>query len=194
MEHLEVLLKLPLNKQTAFAWLTCERLFRNYLYFYNITGFGDPSMIRAGIEYLSAHVLNDQIKISEIKDLLVQLEKNTPEPGNFDSWSASAALDTCSVLFESLNFLVDHLQKRLTTISTLAIDSVDMYIQEIENLDFSIDKDFQWKIDNHPLMKQEKAIQSGLIKYLNTIKDLQIDDLNTLISLQNSDKHSNLLL
>ncbi len=34
------------NKQLAFAYLTCERLYPNYVYFSNESGFGDCSVLR----------------------------------------------------------------------------------------------------------------------------------------------------
>jgi hypothetical protein len=105
---------------------------------------------------------------------------------------ASSALDACSAICESLNSLGDVKFSRIKNISTFATDTADMYIQDIESLDFNTDKNYQQKIDNHPLMKKEVAMQSGIIIFLSNSKTFDFSDLQTLLHLQENDKKSNL--
>jgi len=69
-----------------------------------------------------------------------------------------------------------------------------MYIQEIESLDFNNDNDFQKKIDKHPLMQKEIAVQSGIISFLANSKVFDFGDLQILLHLQENNKKSNLNL
>ena len=59
-----------------------------------------------------------------------------------------------------------------------------MYIQEIEKLDFNTDKQFQEKIDMHPIMRKEVSVQSVIIKFLIARSTIEREDLNTLLLLQ----------
>jgi uncharacterized protein YjaG (DUF416 family) len=179
-------------KQATFAYLACERLFPNYVYFSENYHFGNPSTLRKVIDFIHDHLLELEPNKNQITSHIKEIEKNTPGTEDFTTTFVSSALDACAAIFESLNFLVDKNFSRIETISTLATDTVDMYIQEIEALDFNKDKDFRQKINNHFLMKKEVAIQSGITGYLNSRKSIDSDDIQTLLNLQESNKKGSL--
>jgi uncharacterized protein YjaG (DUF416 family) len=52
IEALNKLKQLDFSKQAAFAYLICERLYPNYVYFSNKYGFGKPNILRKAIDYL----------------------------------------------------------------------------------------------------------------------------------------------
>lgn len=191
-EEVGKLKELDFIRQLTFAYLTCERLYPNYVYFSDNYGFGSPDVLRDAIDYLFSNLFDNKSDVPKIYALIKNVDKNTPEPGNFDTGLASAALDACGVVYESLNFLIDKQLSRLETISTMATDTVDMFIQDIENLDFNSDKNFQQKIENHPLMKKEIAIQFGIITFLSNSTSIKPEDIETLLQLQENDKKGNL--
>ncbi|MFT3677221.1 MAG: DUF416 family protein [Chitinophagaceae bacterium] len=183
---------LEFKKQLIFAYLTCERLYPNYVYFSANFQFGDSSVLRTAIDFVLGCILNEGIDKPLAKKFLLTVEKNTPDTEDFDTILVSSALDACTSIAETLDFLIDKQESRLKDISTVATDSVDMYIQELESLDFNADKDFQTKIDSHPLMQREVAIQTGIINYLSSRKSIDLEDINTLLSLQENNGKGNL--
>lgn len=192
IEELNKLKDLNFKKQAAFAYLICERLYPNYVYFSDNYNFGNPKVLREAIDYLYLNLFESNLDKNKINSLIKKVNKNTPEPGEFDTGLASSALDACTSIYESLNFLIDKKFSRIKDTSTFATDTVHMYIQDIDKLDFNQDKNFQQKIKNHPLMKKEIAMQSGIISFLNNTKVFDFGDLQTLLRLQENNKKSNL--
>ncbi|GAA3919744.1 DUF416 family protein [Chitinophaga oryziterrae] len=190
IKEFNTLSELNFQKQLVFAYLTCARLYPNYVYFSAKYNFGSPDILEKSINYIHQNIFQHKIDIPTIKNFLEELDKATPYPENYDTVLVSASLDACNVIFETLNFLVDKDVKRLSDISTMATDTADMYIQEIDDLDFNTDKDFQLKIDRHPIMKREIAMQQGIITYLSQITELEPSDLQTLIRLQENNRGS----
>jgi uncharacterized protein YjaG (DUF416 family) len=194
IQEINKLKDLDFQKQAVFAYLTCERLYPNYVFFSENFNFGDPGILRSAVDYLNDNLFTIAAKRSEIDSLLNELNKNTPDTEDFTTHLVSSALDACTTIQDSLEFLIDKKFSRIIQISTNAIDTVDMYIQEIEGLDYNSDKDFQNKINNHPLMKKEIDIQIGIIRFLCKSKTLNFEDIITLLLLQDNNKRGSLNL
>ena len=190
IEELNKLKKLDFSKQRAFAYLTCERLFPNYVYFSKNYGFGNTHVLREAIDYIYNNLFSNTTDKIKIDSLINNVDKNIPEPVHYDTILASSALDACTVIIEALNFLIDKQLPRLDDISTMATDTADMYIQDKEALDYNTDIHFQQKIDDHPLMIKEIAIQKGIISYLANINNIELSDIDTLLELQGNKKGS----
>jgi hypothetical protein len=179
-------------KQAAFAYLTCERLYPDYVYFSENYGFGDPGVLREAIDQLYQSIFAKTIDPIYINSLIKQIDANTPDTEDYGIIFGSLALDTCSAIHESLNFLMDKKASRLESISTSATDGIDMRIQQEENLDYNTNKDFQQRINTHSLMKKEISVQLGIIRYLKNIQSLDSGDLQTLLRLQENNKKGSL--
>jgi uncharacterized protein YjaG (DUF416 family) len=188
IEEVNKLEELGFIKQLVFAYLTCERLFPNYVYFSNNFDFGNPHALREAIDFLYENLFVQKVDKIKINSLIKNIDTNIPEPADYDTILASSALDACTAIIETLNFLTDKQTSRLNDISTMAIDTADMYIQDLENLDYNTDTDFQKKIDTHPLMTKEVSIQKGIISYLVKIKNVEPLDIATLLQLQENNK------
>lgn len=182
--------ELDFTKQLAFAYLTCERLYPNYVYFSKKYEFGNPDILRTAIDFLYSNLFDNKTDKVKINSIIKKVDKNIPEPADYDTILASSALDTCTTICESLDFLIDKDISRLDSISTFSTDTVHMYIDVTDNLDFNTDKNFQHKIDNHPLMIKEVSIQKGIISYLFKIKNIEPSDISTLLQLQENNKGS----
>ena len=189
IEEINKLKELDVSKQLAFAYLTCERLFPNYVYFSQNYGFGNPAILRKAMDFVY-YAIFQKNEISKSKLLIKEVHKNTPDTENYATNFVSSALDACTAIEESLNFLIDRQFERIESISTFATDTVDMYIQEIDNLDYNSDSAFQQKIDDHFLMKKEIRIQKGIIDFLVKINSTTLDsaDIQTLLNLQKKNK------
>jgi uncharacterized protein YjaG (DUF416 family) len=185
---------LDFNKQLAFAYLTCERLYPNYIYFSANYDFGNPDVLRKAIDYVCLHLFTKKIDATKINLLITNVSKNTPDTEDYATIFVSSALDACTTINESLDFLIDKKFSRIEDISTFGIDTVNMYIREIEAIDFNKEKHFQQKIDSHPLMQKEITIQSGIITFLCNSKTFDFEDLQTLLHLQENNKKGSLNL
>jgi uncharacterized protein YjaG (DUF416 family) len=186
VKQLADLEKMDFTKQLIFAYLSCERLYPNYIYFSTNYNYGSPQNLRKALNYIRQNIFVQNFSIQILTSLLAEIEKSIPEPANFDTVLASSALDACTVSIETLNFVCDKTFSHLESISTMSIDTAHMYIQEKESLDFNTDLNFQKKIDGHPLMINEIETQIGIIKYLTKVNNLTEDDLVTLLELQSN--------
>ena len=175
---------LSLTKQRTFAYLTCKRLYPNYAYFSRIYGFGNPEVLGEAMDYLYDNLFNEKIDKIKVADLAKKIESNMPQPADYDTILASSALDACTAIIESTSFFSDNQPLRLENISTMATDTVAMYIHDTNGLDPNTDINFQQKINSNILMVKEIAIQKGIISYLSKIEILQPSDIDTLIHLQ----------
>ena len=182
--ELTQLKNLDFTKQRTFAYLTCERLYPNYAYFAKKYEFGNPKVLREAIQYLYGNLLDKIIDKIKLVSLSKSVEENIPQPADYDTILASSALDACTAIIESLSFWVDGQASSLENISTMATDTVAMYIHDTNNLDPNTDPNFQQKINSNPLMIKEIAIQKGIISYLSKIDILQPLDIDTLVHLQ----------
>lgn len=189
---INALKKLDFIKQAAFAYLTCERLYPNYVYFSNNFGFGSPNVLREAIDFLYLNIFEKKPDESKINLFSKEVEKNTPDTEDFDTVFVSSALDACTAIIDSLSFLIDRNFTKIQQISAYATDTVDLYIYHKESLDFNNDQQCQQKINNHALMQREIMIQSGIISFLTKRHSLDSDDLQTLLRLQENNKKSNI--
>ena len=95
-------------------------------------------------------------------------EKLAPRPEDFDDILVSAAMDAAVATAMIFRCLEQRDVERIVEISTLARDSVDMYVQEIENLDPQ-DPNLEKKIENHPLMLLEVQRQVRTVDLLEQL-------------------------
>ncbi|WP_341836416.1 DUF416 family protein [Chitinophaga pollutisoli] len=182
-----------IQKKLTFAYLTCQRLFPNYRAFHLRFGFGEPSVLSIAINSIYNTILNAPLEKKELIKLLSDIDSQVPQPEDFDTVLASSALDACTSIESTLEFIKSPNDQLIKDISTMATDSVDMYIQESDDMDYS-DKDFEQKITNHPLMQKELKIQNGIASYLNKIEKVTPEDIDTLLQLQDNNGKGNLEL
>lgn len=178
---------LNFSKKLLFAYLTCERLIPNYKFFSEKYGFGDYKVLEQYLESVLEIIINGTEDLTlSLDEARNRIDKINPFPENYDTVLASSAMDACGSVLELLQYIQDKQDDRIVAISTLSFDTVDMYIQEIEALDYNNDSEFEKKIAEHPLMQSEKKVQDGILKYLSEIDAIHINDILTLEGLQNN--------
>src|SRR4051812_28887630 len=104
---IELLKEFDFRKQQVFAYLTCERLYPNYVYFSENYGFGAPEKLRKAIDFLYDSLSTEGVDRELINSLILMLDAITPQPGDHATVLASSAMDACGVVFYALNFLLD---------------------------------------------------------------------------------------
>ena len=193
IEEINKLKELDFAKQVAFAYLTCERLYPNYVYFSDNFSFGNPAVLRDAIDYLYHNLFEINPDKPKINLLIKNVDKNTPDTEDFTTILVSAALDTCTAINNSLSFLADKDFSKIEFISTYGIDTVSMYIQEVENIQLS-KKEINQRVNKHPLMEKKIQTQQGIIIFLYNATSINYDDIQTLLHLQEYNKKGNLNL
>ena len=162
--NIQALTNLSLAKQITFAYLACERVFPNYVYFYNNYSFGNPEIVRNAIDFIEQSIFDwKNINRSRVEYFLTAIYNNTPNTNDFTTFYATIAMCSGGVIFESVNLLRQaDPSKCLSDISTMVTDAIDCFIQVRDDLEYG-EADFEEKITNDPLMQGEIASQVGII-------------------------------
>ncbi len=156
---------LPHRKQLAFAASVAERLLPNYEAFFRESGWGDPRVIRSGLDAVWAFVRRRQLSADVVQSLERAITKVTPEPGEFESALASAALDAANAVNQSLTCCLRQDPKKVAEIASFARDTIDMFIQVRDGLQYG-GADFETHIERDPLMLTELRRQADALAWL----------------------------
>jgi hypothetical protein len=134
-EILDLLKPLSFQKQLVFSALICEKLLPNYIYFSQVTSWGNPLSLQKAISVIYQNVFRDDLFTSdEMQDLISEIELITPDTEDFESILVSFALDSCTSLLGTLNFIIDRKIDNIADVATYPRDTIDMYIQEKDDL------------------------------------------------------------
>lgn len=182
----EKLADLDDQKKIFFSLLICERLFPNYVFFSKKYGYGDPSKLETIISTLFRDVLENN-KTLKIDNYINIVENITPDTEDYDTILASFALDACTSILSTLYFLKDGDFENLVDVATYARDTVDMFIQERDDLDIN-DIQMDQLIEEDPFMQRELKRQFEVVDYLNSSmsESLSFIDLSSLRELAES--------
>ncbi|RQO65477.1 hypothetical protein DBR40_23545 [Pedobacter sp. KBW01] len=167
---------LSAEQQLLFAALTCERLYPNYLYFHERFGWGNPKVLLDSIDiiYQSTFIKN-LFDRNEIQQHIEAVDMVTPNTEDYSEVFVSFALDACTSVYSTLNFMLDESLDHIADVASYARDTVDMFIQVRDNIDTHF-KDLETKIASDPLMIQEKGRQLSIIEKLKSLKEKDITD------------------
>jgi hypothetical protein len=158
------LMALPWKKQLAFALLVFERMLPSLIAFSKDTA-RDASCYLTARDAAWVALQNGKGGIAD--QLLNEARiKNMPDTEEESHELTSYALNTALVMNDIVEFTVDRDTNHIVNASTLARDSVDLYLS---NLDSSIlsSPELDRKIKAHPLMQQEICRQKEDINFLS---------------------------
>ena len=181
---------LKYDKHAVFGYLTAKRLLPNYIFFSNKYSFGKASVLESCLSQLKSKMDNSSSDV-DLNLVRKNLDSVTPAPENYETVLASSALDACGAIHELSSYLEDNDTSHIDAIATFATDSVDMYIQELLDLDMN-DPTSEEKISSHILMLREKKMQNDIWNYLNKIDSIDEGDMQTLEDLQYNNGKGNL--
>lgn len=170
------LMPLKDEQKLLFAVLTCERLYPNYEYFQNTFSWGDSKVLSNAIGIIYQNLIKkDLFEKSEIQELINEIDVITPDTEDFSEIFVSFALDACTSLYSSLNFILDQKLEHIVDVAIYARDTVDMFIQERDNLSYDL-VNVEDRIATDPLMIHEKVRQIDVIDRLSLKKSTKIDN------------------
>jgi uncharacterized protein YjaG (DUF416 family) len=150
----------------AFAAASAERLLPNYVAFARAARWGSADTLREALDYVWLVIERQRMDADEVQRLIARVETVTPDTEAFRTPFTSAALDAAGAVIETLHCVLDADPQRALIVATLARDTVDMFIQERDRLDLTRDRDFEQRIANDPLMRDELDRQHELLTEL----------------------------
>jgi uncharacterized protein YjaG (DUF416 family) len=154
--------------RVTFAAACCERLLPNYAAFAREVRWGKPETLRAALDYIWDVLIGGTVDRGEIYRRIEQCDAVIPDTEDFDTSSVSAALDAGNAVVETLRSLLDGDSQRIVDVASFCRDTVDMYIQDRDHLDYNNAPLFERKIEQDPLMKREIERQAAILLELST--------------------------
>ncbi len=133
---------LPREKQLSVAITICKKLFFDYQEFSDKNKWGEPDLLLDAIN-LADRSQSEEINLTSVKLLLKKIDEITPDTEDFTN--ASYALNACTAVYETLEFIMDNDSTHIVNIGSHLTDTVYAKIQE--DSDLTPDQ-----ADNHPLM------------------------------------------
>src|SRR5262249_32893673 len=120
----------------AFATSCCERAVPNYRAFSRAENWGDPKLLTDALEFLWLCVMKGRSAglTEQVTSLVKAVEIVTPETESFKSGLTSAALDAASSIAEALEFSADAATEHIVTICSLSRDTIDLFIQQRDDV------------------------------------------------------------
>lgn len=157
------------KKQLAFALLVFERMLPSLIAFSKDTAFDDSCYLQAKDAAWAA------LHNSTIDQALNQACINgAPDTEKFSHELTSYALNAALAMSDIVEFTLDGRSDHIAYVSTLARDSVHLYLSSLEpSLVSSAEEDN--RIAQHPLMQQEQRREEDDIKFLSGLPD-QFDE------------------
>lgn len=155
------------ERQLAFALLVFERMLPSLTAFSQATGFDRTCYLEARDVAWTA-LQNNAVNRALIQGLNQACLRSAPDTEKFSHELASYALNATLAMSDILEFMVHGGADHVAHVSTLALDSVDLYVSNLEAAVASSPEEDS-KIARHPLMRQERRQQEEDIRFLSDL-------------------------
>lgn len=164
------------KKQLAFALLVFERMLPSLVAFSKDTGFDDSCYLQAK-DAAWATLQNGSVDRSLSEACL----RGAPDTEDYSHDLTSYALNAALAMNDIMDFAQDGCADHITSVSTLAGDSLYLYLSSLEDsVVSSPEEDSQ--IASHPLMQEEHRREEADIRFLAGLPE-QLSD-KTILSLK----------
>jgi uncharacterized protein YjaG (DUF416 family) len=153
------------KKQLAFALLVFERMLPGLIAFSKDTGFDDSCYLQAKDAAWGA------LQNSAVDQRLNQAcIRSAPDTEKFSHELTSYALNAALAMSDIVEFTLDGRADHIAYVSTLARDSVHLYLSSLEQSVVSSPEEDK-KIAGHPLMQQEQRREEEDVRFLAGLPD-----------------------
>lgn len=189
-----LILSLPNSHQAVLSALTCEKMLPSIVKFDQGEANQGQHLFEKSITAIFSFSLGFSADLEEYKILKDEVEAFWPDLDESQNEFASYAFDACLAMTEALNFVINKDSTHVINCITAATDTVDMYVQDISDLDPAT-PDLNSIIDANPVMitevKRQRLIAESLAEtpvisssYINGLRALNgqedIVDLSVL--------------
>ena len=162
-------LDLSPKKQLAFALLVFERMLPRMVAFCKDTGV-DYSCCSQASDVAWCDIEAGGRYRTLYRSLNRACLNNAPDTEDFTHEMTSDSLNAFLTMSEIMAFMLDGSSDHIEYISTLATDSVDLYVAHLEPALITTKERDDW-IASHPLMQQEFQREKEDIKFLAALPD-----------------------
>jgi uncharacterized protein YjaG (DUF416 family) len=153
------------KKQLAFALLIFERMLPSLIAFSNDTGFDESCYLQAKDAAWTA--LENSAVDQALNEACI---RSAPDTEKFSHELTSYALNAALAMSDIVEFTLDGCADHIAYVSTLARDSVHLYLSSLEPSIVSSSEE-DGKIAGHPLMQQEQFREEEDIRFLSGLPD-----------------------
>lgn len=167
------LLGAPPYKLVVYGACICERLVPNYYLFYLETKYGNSDVLNSALDVAWGYLEGEFVSNNTLYSLIDECGKLAPISENFKSLYTTAAQDCCFSLCLLLEFLIEHDINKILQIAEYATDSVDLYVQETENIS-PLSETLEIDILNSALMQQELKFQNDMLELISSNQPIDI--------------------
>lgn len=164
------------KKCTVYGLWCCKRLLHNYYTFTKLEKWGDINVMLDSLNIIEKNYARWTFDDNLIESVLRNIEAITPDTEKFSSIYVSFALDACNAFYETLSYVISCDTQRIIDVGIFVRDTVDMFIQEKENLDYN-DPLLEDKISKNFFMVSEMEKQKSFFKELKKADDTTIGNL-----------------
>lgn len=163
--------ELPYFHQLTYIYFLAKRMYPNYELFAKTENWGKPKMLVKAMKLLKILILEKR-KLTEEEQVTVgNLEAVTPDMEDFGSLLSTAAQDTCVLLLEFFNAIINDEKEHISTLVSLPFNAIQMYVEELNDLDYN-KKNYDSFVENHPLMEKEQEFQNELYELISNLKEI----------------------
>jgi len=164
------------KKQLAFALLIFERMLPSLVAFSKDTGFDDACYLQAR-DAAWAALQNGSVDRSLSEACL----RGAPDTEDYSHDLTSYALNAALAMNDITEFTQDGCADHITSVSTLAGDSLYLYLSSLEDSVVSSPEEGS-QIASHPLMQEEHRREEADIRFLAGLAECLSDE--TILSLR----------
>ncbi len=157
---------LPHQHRIAFGALCCERLFGSYSAFVQDMDWGDEALLRRVIDLIWQLVQDPIVTDEVVRSAISACEAGAPDADEFDSLYTGPAQNAVFAICSTLDYVLSHQVERLVQTSSFAIDTVDLFVQELEDMP-TISPGLESRISDHSLMQREILRQMDDLQFLS---------------------------
>ncbi|QLE84754.1 DUF416 family protein [Shewanella sp. Scap07] len=166
------------EQKKLFAIALCQRMYPNYQLFSEVCEFGDAQVLDTALNLLWQSMYDRKLKLN-IDVYLERLDVNTPEPSDFDVYGVYPAMDAAVALTSLLSAMQSKIEDDMTNISKLSSATVANYIEATLEDELS-EAELDDYIFSHPVMVEEKALQSSLLEIVEDNPKMTPDFIKAL--------------
>jgi uncharacterized protein YjaG (DUF416 family) len=166
-------------RSVAFAASCCERMLPNYIAFKRQERWGDASPLQEALDLIWSCLTANRTSRSQVRRLLKAIDKVTPDTEDFETILVSSALDACTGLSRTLSCILRPDLEKVVEVATFARDTVDMYVQELEEIEPNA-ADLEARVLRHPLLQRELRKQQHDLIQLRAMSILTTDNTSQL--------------
>lgn len=163
---MERLSRLEKRGWVVFSLACTERMLPNYRRFAIDHNWGDVQPLIAALDSGWTWLERGQVDEVSLQDILGACQVQAPNTEDFDSVYVSPALDAACAAEGVVRLLLESDPRFVLEIATLAVDTVDMYVQELEGMTPE-SSDLEERIRLHPLMQAELLNQRSILEAID---------------------------